>query len=468
MSRRSGAPRAAGEPPPPSQDTIAALATPPGRGAIAVVRLSGPGAVAIALGRLRPRPELRARRPVVARLVDESDRELDRVLVTLYQAPASYTGEDVVEISSHGSPVLARKLLELCLAEGARLAEPGEFTQRAFLNGKMDLAQAEAVRDLIESRTRFQARKAAEQLGGRLSLTLQPIRDRLVRVISHMETSVEFVEDDVEPAARDALLLELNSVDESLAALEESHRFGRALREGVAVAIVGKPNAGKSSLFNALLKSERAIVTEIPGTTRDALSESVEISGIPFLLIDTAGIRQASEKVERLGVERSLQAAHEADLILFVLDGSRPLDEEDVAIWDKIKNRHLALAVNKVDLPRRCILPEGWVRRAVASEVSALKEAGLDLLREALRAEAAPDSGVETEGIVITSVRHFRCLKKARAALGKGRQAYAAGLSEEFPLYDLRKALEAIGEITGETTVEEILGEIFSTFCIGK
>lgn len=468
MSRRRPPRASAAARPTPSQDTIAAPATPPGRSAIAVVRISGPDAVRVALGRLRPPPALGDRRPIVARLVDESERELDRVLVTLYQAPASYTGEDVVEISCHGSPILARKLLEVCLSEGARLAEPGEFTQRAFLNGKVDLAQAEAVRDLIESRTGFQARKAAEQLGGRLTRALQPIRDRLVRVISHMETSLEFVEDDVEPDAREALLLKLSAVDQDLAALEESHRFGRPLQEGVTAAIVGKPNAGKSSLFNALLKSDRAIVTEIPGTTRDSLSETAEIGGIPFLLIDTAGIRQTSETVERLGVERSRQAMQEADIALFVLDGSRPLDEEDEAIWREIKDRPAVLAVNKSDLPQRCGLPRAWIQRAAAAEVSALKGTRLDFLREALREAAAPGSGVETEGVIITSVRHCRCLQKARAALGRGRQAYAAGLSEEFPLYDLRKALAAVGEITGETTAEEILGEIFSNFCIGK
>ena len=385
--------------------------------------------------------------------------------------PASYTGEDVVEISCHGSPVVAQQMIESLLDAGAHLAEPGEFTLRAFLSGKMDLAQAEGVRDLIDSQTAFQAKIAAEQLEGKLSRALEPIKDELVRILCQMETAVEFVEESIELEDRGELAEALKRVDQQLGELEESFRLGRIVQEGVTVAIAGKPNVGKSSIFNALVESDRVIVAAIPGTTRDAVAETINLGGIPARLVDTAGIREAEDSLEHLGVQKSLEYLRQSDAVLFVLDQSAPFGEEDLRIWGLVRSRRCVLVLNKEDLPPTGPLkipPEVEKSCAASVRVSALERTHLQNLKDALLSAVASAVELEQEGVMITNVRHKRCVEEARKHLQKGIGAYQQGMSEEFPLYDFRKALDAMGQITGATTVDDILKEIFSTFCIGK
>lgn len=453
------------------EETIVAVATPPGKGAISIVRLSGPKTKTLISRRFHHRRgrRWRARQSAVGSFLDLDGNPLDRVLVTFYPEPNSYTGEDVAEISCHGSPPVTRRVVETLLHEGARLARPGEFTLRAFLNGKVDLAQAEAVRDLIESQTAFQAQLATQQLEGKLSRTLEPLKQDLVCIISHMETAVEFVEDNVEPETRQRLISSLERIGDSLENLEESFRVGRIICDGLWVTIVGKPNSGKSSLFNGLLMDDRAIVTDIPGTTRDALTETLNLEGIPTRLVDTAGIREASDLVEQLGIQKSLQSIQESDVVLLVLDASTPFETEDQRIWEAVKSVPCILVLNKVDLPTRVQLPDEVKKSCAAMlAVSALYGTHLPELKSTLLNVVAPEQNFEPERVMVTNIRHQCCLERAHAHLQSGLESYRAGLSEEFPLYDFRKTLGFLGEITGETTVEDILDQIFSTFCIGK
>ncbi|UCF35955.1 MAG: tRNA uridine-5-carboxymethylaminomethyl(34) synthesis GTPase MnmE [Acidobacteriota bacterium] len=450
-------------------DTIAAVATPPGRGAISLIRLSGGEAHSIVATLLKNHERLPARRPLYTRLFDGDGQALDDAVVTYFPGPESYTGEDVVEISTHGSPVIVQLILDSLLEKGGRLAEPGEFTLRAFLNGKIDLAQAEAVQDLIESQTRFQAKLAHEQLRGSLSEALAPVEKELVHVIAHLETRLEFVEDEVEPEERQALRKRLLKVDQRLLGMEESYRRGRIFHDGIRVVLAGKPNSGKSSIFNSLLKSERAIVTAIPGTTRDALEEVVELEGIPVTLVDTAGIREGEGLVEQLGVERSIRQLASADLVLFVLDSSRPFDLWDQRSWESLRDRDYILVENKNDLEQRLDVPSGLRDHAAGQvEVSALKDRSLKVLLDAILHWSLPEKSVERERAVVTNIRHRECLKESRGWLGRSLDADEKGMSEEFVIHDLRKALSALGQIRGETTNEEILSQIFSSFCIGK
>jgi tRNA modification GTPase len=377
----------------------------------------------------------------------------------------------VVEISCHGSPVVAQQLVESLLDAGAHLAEPGEFTLRAFLNNKVDLAQAEAVRDLIDSQTAFQAKLASEQLEGRLSRALEPIKDELVRILCQMETAIEFVEESIELEDRGELAEALQRVDQQLEELEESFRLGRIVQEGITVAITGKPNAGKSSIFNALVETDRVIVAAIPGTTRDAVAETINLGGIPARLVDTAGIREAEDPLEHLGVQKSLEYLRQSDAVLFVLDQSTPFGEEDLRIWGLVRKQRCVLVLNKEDLPPTGPLkipPEVEESCAARVHVSALERTHLQDLKDSLLSAVTGAAELEQEGAMITSVRHKRCVEAARKYLQKGIGAYQQGMSEEFPLYDFRKALDAMGQITGATTVDDILKEIFSTFCIGK
>ena len=409
------------------------------------------------------------RRPCLATFLDSANRPVDQVLVTLFPGPASYTGEDVVEISCHGSPPVVQEILDTLMHAGARLAEPGEFTLRAFLNQKMDLAQAEGVRDLVESQTSFQARVARAQIDGRLSLELRPHQEDLIRTISHMETALEFVEDEVEPEGRAQLVEQLAGVDRGLRRLLGSFELGRVVRDGFCVSIVGKPNAGKSSLFNSMVQQERVIVTEVPGTTRDAVAETIDLKGIPTQIVDTAGIRETQDPVESLGVRKSLEYIERSDIILFVVDGSMGFGEEDARVWADIKERRCILVLNKLDLPKVVVVPP-YVGQQCESVVAVSARHGTRVqeLREVVSAVLAPANGWEVERVLITNVRHKHCLERAREHLARALAACEAGLSEEFPLYDLRKVLDETGKITGETSVEDILGEIFSTFCIGK
>ena len=452
-------------------DTIAAIATPAGRAAIAVIRVSGSEAGPLVAGQLRRfgRSEWPTLRPLVREFLNAEGCSLDQVVATFFRSPASYTGEDVVEISCHGSPVISHQILETLLKKGARVAQPGEFTLRAFLNGKMDLTQAEAVRDLIESQTTFQAGIAAEQLQGRLSQALESVKEMVVKALCNMETTLEFVEDEVTPAGRPDLIQALEQADSQLAVLNAGFDLGRLVQQGVLVAITGKPNSGKSSIFNKLVEYDRVIVTNEPGTTRDAVTEAIDVGGIPARLVDTAGIREARGRVEHLGVQKSLQYLRECDAALFVVDRATDFAGEDSRIWRLIREGPYVLVLNKEDLPAVAQVPrEVMEGSATVVTVSALEGTHFGELKQALRGAVAPDHSLEKEGLLVTNLRHQRCIERSRHHLREGISALRSGLSEEFPLYDCRKALAAVEQITGETTAEEILGQIFSTFCIGK
>lgn len=447
------------------KDTIAAISTPPGRGGIGIVRLSGPDAVPIAERVLRfPRgAHWRSWHAQMAQLPGPDGEPVDEVIVTFYKAPRSYTAEDVVEISCHGSPVVLRYCLERLLQEGARLAQPGEFTMRAFLNGRIDLPQAEAVRELIEATTLFQAKMAARQLDGALSRRIQPIKDRLLELIALLEAGIDFAEDDVPVASDEEILARLRPIRDELKALLATFDYGRVVFSGFTLAIVGRPNVGKSSLFNRLLEQDRAIVTDIPGTTRDLVSETASIGGIPVRLVDTAGIRSTTDIVESIGVERSFQAMADADLSLVVFDISQPLTEEDHQLISRAAStgRYLLVA-NKADLPHRAELPDS------ALIVSAKTGEGIEQLRQKILEQVAPPDLLEHESGFITSVRHQQHVREAVEGLDRAEQAVLEHLPHEMILIDLYSGLQALDALTGATTAEDILNRIFSTFCIGK
>jgi len=455
-------------------DTICALSSAPGRSGIAVVRISGQGCFSILdrvfqpayLGRETP-----DRRAVFGRVIDPRDGgALDEALATRFRSPHSYTGEDVAEISVHGSPVVVAHLLDFLCLEGARLAEPGEFTLRAFLHGRMDLAQAEAVRDVIEAQTLYQLQVASRQKAGELSHRLEPLRRRLTDVAVELETMVEFSEEDLKPAPRAGLAGTLEEIAAELSRWVDSFRAGRLVRTGFTLAIAGRPNVGKSSLFNALLAEERSIVTEIPGTTRDLVSESVEIAGIPVRLIDTAGLREGLDRIEQLGVDRSLRTVADSDAVMLVLDGSRPPEEEDERLRRELALQTGIVAFNKSDLGSAWTAPDrgSYAGSWPAVSVSALTGSGLDLLRLAIQGSVFGAAGCDRDGVLVTNARHHQCLRAARQRAGSAAAALRDGLSEEFALVDLRGCLQQLGEITGEHGIEELLGEIFRRFCIGK
>ena len=479
-------------------DTIVAIATPPGRGGIGVVRLAGPDARAIAQPMLRLKHDLEPGRAVFGELIEPNSAgdgscgnglttdhvgtaapgrpaerssavpgaPIDEAVVTYFQKPHSYTTDDIVEISAHGSPVVLRHVVELAVARGARVAEPGEFTMRAFLNGRIDLTQAEAVRDLIESQTLFQAKVAAQQLEGALSHRLQPIKQKLVELIALLEAGIDFAEDDVSVLPAEQSLKHLAEVRTPLDHLAGSFAFGKIVHEGLTLAIVGRPNVGKSSLFNRLVERERAIVTATPGTTRDLVSETVALEGIPVKLVDTAGIRSARDEAESIGIRKSREALADADMVLIVLDCSQPPANEDRELLGQVAGRPAILVANKADLRRaeyhtpRTDLP--------AVETSALTGKGIPQLRAEILARIGGDSGVQMEGGLLTSVRHQGCVRSCVAALDAARTAVHSHVPHEMLLLDLYNALRPLDEITGATTTDDILNLIFSTFCIGK
>lgn len=438
-----------------------AICTPPGRGGIGVVRLSGPDAPRIARAIVAIRSELRSWGASFGELLDEEGGTVDEVIVAWFAAPQSYTAEDVIEISCHGTPVVLRHCLDRSVRAGARLAEPGEFTLRAFLNGRIDLPQAEAVRDLIDATTLYQARIAAQQTQGSVSRRLSPVKAQLLELIALLEAGIDFAEDDISVAPAAEILRRLAPMIQQTGALTQSFRYGNLVRSGFSLAIVGRPNAGKSSLFNRLLRQDRAIVTEIPGTTRDLVSEMAEFSGIPVRLVDTAGIRETRETIEQLGIERSWQAMSDADLTLVALDGAA-VSENDRDLIGKARERGRCLIVaNKCDLPDF---------KAGENEfaVSALTGEGIDCLREAIFDTLAPRGELEMQGGFITSVRQEGLLREALRMLEKAEAAARDGIPHELLLLDLYCALHPFDAVTGATTADDILNKIFTTFCIGK
>jgi len=441
-------------------DTIVAIATPPGRGGIGVVRVSGPGAHAIVRTLLANCAPLEPRRASF-REMRSAGGSLDHAVVTLFPAPRSYTGDEVVEISAHGSPVVLRSIVEAAVAAGARVAEPGEFTLRAFLNNRIDLPQAEAVADLIDAVTPLQARTAFDQLQGTLTERIVAIDAALFDLIARLEASVDFPEEGYHFIEPSTLLEALDALRRATSSLLAEGRRGRLIREGYQVGIVGKPNVGKSSLFNALAGSDRAIVTPIPGTTRDLVTETVDINGLGVTLVDSAGIRATDDSVESIGVARARKAAETADVVLVVLDASRPLDGDDAAILRETRQRRRVVVANKSDMAAYDV--------GSSLEVSATSGAGLQELREAL--ERAVDDDRVGERPAITNVRHLSLVERANDALWRARDAVAEQgmlLSEEFVLADLQVARDSLEEVSGRRAPDDVLAHIFSRFCVGK
>jgi tRNA modification GTPase len=485
-------------------DTIVAIATPPGRGGIGVVRIAGPDARPIAEPMLRLRQGLEPGRAQFGEFVEPASiiKELqipipaakdaagmrhpldpsspqagriDEVVVTYFRKPHSYTTDDVIEISAHGSPVVLRHMVAVCVAAGARVAEPGEFTMRAFLNGRIDLTQAEAVRDLIESQTLYQAKVAAQQLDGALSRRLVPIKQKLVELIALLEAGIDFAEDDVSVLPNLKILEHIAGVRKPLEDLSASFAYGKIVHEGLTLAIVGRPNVGKSSLFNRLVERERAIVTATPGTTRDLVTETVAIGGIPVRLVDTAGIRQALDEAESIGIRKSMEALADADLVLVVLDASEDRTQEDEELLRLARQRLTIVVENKSDLRRSDADPSlkiptsGTASQNWGPQVftSAITGEGLTELRAQILRSVGGDSGVQESGF-LTNVRHAGLIQDSVTALGAAEMAVANTIPHEMLLLDLYSALRPLDAITGATTTDDILNLIFSTFCIGK
>jgi tRNA modification GTPase len=447
------------------RDTIVAISTPPGSGGLGIVRLSGPEARGIAASMLRfqARFEWRSWTAALADLTDEKQDTVDKVIVTWFAAPRSYTAEDMVEVSCHGSVVVLRHCVARALAAGARLADPGEFTLRAFINGRIDLSQAEAINDLIQATTLHQAKVAARQMEGGVSQLLRPVKTQLLELIALLEAGIDFADDDVSVAPDEELLRRIASIVVNLDQLAASFRYGKLVHDGLTLAIVGRPNVGKSSLFNALLRRDRAIVTALPGTTRDTVSEVAAIDGIPVRLVDTAGIRESGDLVERLGIERSYQAMADADVTIVVLDLSQTLTNEDQALLKRAESGGPHLLVgNKCDLHRQMTEMEGLI------SVSATAYTGIDELRQRILPAVAPagDSGLQAG--FITNLRHEGLLKESRGALLQASEAVRNRIPHEMLLLDCYAALRPLDEMTGATTADDILNRIFSTFCIGK
>ena len=448
-------------------DTIVAIATPPGRGGIGVVRVAGPEACAIAGSMLRLKQELAAGRALFGELIEPATGErIDEVVVTFFAKPHSYTTDDVVEISAHGSPVVLRHIVELAAARGARLAEPGEFTMRAFLNGRLDLTQAEAVRDLIESQTLYQARVAAQQLEGALSRRLQPVKRKLVELVAAMEAGIDFAEDDVAVLPSAEIVSRIEEVRRPLEQLRASFAYGKMVHEGLTLAIVGRPNVGKSSLFNRLVERERAIVTATPGTTRDLVTETVALGGVPIKLVDTAGIRHSADEAESIGIRKSYEALSEADLVLVVLDSTQGISSEDKELLAScVDGRGLAVA-NKTDLAPGALLALGSAR---VFKTSAITGEGIDALRAAILDQVSGGAAQsEREPGFLTNVRHQRLVEESLSSLAAATHAAERKIPHEMIMLDLYGALRPLDAITGETTTDDILNLIFSSFCIGK
>jgi tRNA modification GTPase len=450
-------------------DTIVAIATPPGRGGIGVVRLAGPDARAVALPMLRlvgEKPDLEPQHAHYGELVDpDSGERLDEVVVTYFAKPHSYTTDDIVEISCHGAPVLLARVVELALAKGVRMADPGEFTMRAFLNGRIDLTQAEAVRDLIESQTLYQAKVAAQQLGGSVSKRLQPIKQKLVNLIAVLEAGIDFADDDVSVLPAEDALARIAEVREPLAKLQEGFAFGKVVHAGLTLAIVGRPNVGKSSLFNRLVERDRAIVTAAPGTTRDLVTETVSLGGIPVHLVDTAGIRDSLDEAESIGIQKSREAMADADLVLVVVDAhadaGRELDDQLIAA---AAERSAILVENKIDLGRHS-MSNG--HRIPIVRTSATSGEGIAELREQILRMISGESGREESGF-LTNLRQHQLVTDSLIALSAAEKAIELRIPHEMLLMDLYNALRPLDDITGATTADDILNLIFSTFCIGK
>ncbi|HHY41701.1 MAG TPA: tRNA uridine-5-carboxymethylaminomethyl(34) synthesis GTPase MnmE [Thermoanaerobacterales bacterium] len=458
-----------------SSDTIAAISTAIGEGGIGIVRISGPKSFEIAKEIFKPRQknikEFESRKLYLGNIVDFNDEIVDEVLIAFFKSPHTYTREDMVEINCHGGLAAQKRILRLVLDSGARLAEPGEFTKRAFLNGRIDLSQAEAVIDIIRAKTDKALSLANRQLSGGLSNKINAIRHRLLDVLAHIAANIDFPEDDIPEASTDYIAKEVGDVKEAVGDLLKRISAGRVIREGLATLILGNTNVGKSSLLNALLDEERAIVTDIPGTTRDIIEEYIDINGIPIKIIDTAGIRETADEVERIGIQRAIKYLEEAELVLLLIDISRELTQDDINLIKLIKDKTTIVVINKVDLPAK--IDEEDVKRMIPAErivkISALKQEGIQDLKNAIyEVITAKIGGIGNEGLIGAGERQRQAIEAAYNFLDRALLAIKSFVPIEMVELDIRDAWQKLGEITGDTVTEDIISTIFEKFCIGK
>ncbi|TYP57407.1 tRNA uridine-5-carboxymethylaminomethyl(34) synthesis GTPase MnmE [Thermosediminibacter litoriperuensis] len=457
-------------------DTIAAISTPLGEGGIGIIRISGEDSFRIAGEIFRPKKnidpsEMKPRTMYLGSIVDPSSGEIiDEVLLVKYRAPFTYTRENMVEINCHGGFTVQHRILEVVLSRGARVAEPGEFTKRAFLNGRIDLSQAEAVIDIIRAKTDRALKVAVNQLKGGLSDRIREVRQKILRIIAHIEAGIDFPEEDIPEADPDTIRGEIRGIRVELEELLKKAQAGKIMREGLSTVILGRPNVGKSSLLNSLLRERRAIVTDIPGTTRDIIEEYLNINGIPVRIVDTAGIRETRDAVEKIGVERALETLKDAELVLLMFDASEELKKEDREIMELVKDKFVIVVINKSDLPEKLNADE--VKSAFPGKpvirVSALQEKGIEELKEAIYRAVTEEIGPVDEGVIVTRARHSQAVKNAVEALERTESALSAGIPMEMVAMEVREAWEQLGEITGDTVREDVVNAIFENFCIGK
>ncbi len=455
-------------------DTIVARTTPPGIGGIAIIRISGEKAFPIAKKIFSPLPEagFESHKLYYGQITNPEDAtNIDEVMITRMSKPHSYTGEDVVEINCHGSPFIVEKIIQLILKMGARIAEPGEFTKRAFLNGRMDLAQAEAVCDLICAQTSIAEKIALNQLEGHFSKEINQIKNGFLDLIAQLEAELDFPdEEDVDKTAKNKILDELATLKNKIEILIYNGQKGKVYQEGIRIAIIGKPNVGKSSIFNALLKYERAIVTSHPGTTRDTIEGTIDIAGIPIILVDTAGIRNKSDEIEKLGIERTRKMIESSDINMFILDNNSGIDDEDLEIIKIIKNKKTIPIINKCDLESHIdetIILKNFPHIDII-KTSAITNEGFDQLEGKIKETVFEGSSPEIESVLVTNARHLDCLQNALQNTEKAIANIKKGISSEFYLVELKEAVNSIKEIVGESVSDDILERIFSKFCIGK
>lgn len=458
-----------------SSDTIAAISTKPGEAAIGIVKISGEKSIEIAdrifkSEKNRKISDMKTYNMVYGSIIDNKENVVDAVIVTLMKKPKSYTREDVVEINCHGGLIATEKVLELCMENGARIAEPGEFTKRAFLNGRIDLSQAEAVMEIVKSKTEESLKIAARNIKGETRNEIEKLRKIIMDVMVELEASIDFIEEDLEITPYGELEKNVNSICGNIETLIKDEEKGEIIKNGVKIAIVGKTNVGKSSLLNILSKKEKAIVTALPGTTRDAVEEVLYLEGIPLLLVDTAGIRKAKNMIEKIGVKKSLGHISEAEIVILVLDGNRKVENEDKEIMEKIKEKETIACINKIDLEQkieRNIINKRLGRRKII-EISALVGTGINKLEKEIKRTVLGDINYNIENKIIVNARHKKILKEVKKILEDSKKAMKDKMSEEFPSSDLKNAYDLLGEIVGEKTGEELLNKIFSKFCIGK
>lgn len=455
-------------------DTIAAISTPVGEGAISIVRLSGDEAIKIAdkLFSGKNLYEVNSHTLHYGKIVNpNNDEVIDEVIVSVMKAPKTFTREDVVEINCHGGYISVKRILELVLENGARLAEPGEFTKRAFLNGRIDLSQAEAVMDIINSKTKQAMKVAVTQLDGKLSRLIKKLRQELIETIAHVEVNIDYPEyDDVEEMSHEMMKKKTKYVHAEIEKLLEVANQGKILREGIKTAIIGRPNVGKSSLMNALVQEERAIVTDIPGTTRDIIEEYVNVRGIPLKLIDTAGIRETKDLVEQIGVERSHKILQEADLVLFMLNNNEEITVDDRKIIDSLNDTNYIVIINKTDLPQKINMNEvkALVKDRTVITTSLINDEGLGQLEKAISNIFFTEDLLSDDVTFVSNVRHIHLLKQAKSALEDAMEALELGVPLDMVQIDVRRTWEYLGEIVGDTASESLIDQLFSQFCLGK